>query len=196
MNADTRLTRADVERIVREARERGVRIDLSGLDLRWAILADATLADAILVDADLTGAHLSGADLTGADLSGADLTGADLRGADLPGADLTGADLRGAILRGAKGVISFGTTPSGVARMIPLPGGFWWLTIGCWSGTTYDLRTLIDGDDWPEAQGDEQDRRRPILAALADLADAQATYRHDWLEAVVERWGDTTKETA
>ena len=43
----------------------------------------------------------------------------------------------------------------------------WHLRIGCWTGTTDDLRTPIAGDDWPEAEGAEQDKEtRP--AAIAD----------------------------
>ena len=63
----TALTRADVDRIVADARAAGRR------------------------------ANLRGADLGGADLGRADLGRADLGGADLGGADLGGANLRGAI---------------------------------------------------------------------------------------------------
>jgi len=51
---------------------------------------------------DLRGVDLQGASLRGASLQGAYLQGADLRGAYLQGADLQGADLRGAYLQGAK----------------------------------------------------------------------------------------------
>ena len=65
------------------------RVDLSGADLRGAILRDADLSGAILRDADLSGAILRDADLRGADLRDADLSDADLSGADLRGADLS-----------------------------------------------------------------------------------------------------------
>jgi uncharacterized protein YjbI with pentapeptide repeats len=90
--------------------------DLSGRDLRRAVLAEATL-----IDSDFTGAFLDGADLSrttgggarfyqarmsGATLVKASLSGASFEGAHAPGArfdkaDLTGADLAGANLRGA-----------------------------------------------------------------------------------------------
>lgn len=106
-------------------------VDLSGLHLRTARLADLSFSDILLQRADLTGAtlhdtdlrradlretrlkraHLKRADLRGADLRdadlriaymhGANLERADLRGANLREADLRSADLRGADLRGA-----------------------------------------------------------------------------------------------
>lgn len=73
-------------------------VDLSGVDLRWAILRDTMW----------TGARLAGALLIAADLRGAVLRDADLRGATLVFAKLQGADLRGADLRGARLVHSVG----------------------------------------------------------------------------------------
>ena len=67
--------------------------DLSGVDFKWADLANAKLKGA-----DLSGTDLRWADLTAADLTGANLTGADLSWASLMEADLQDADLRGAIL--------------------------------------------------------------------------------------------------
>ena len=176
----TPLTRSEVEHAIREAHEEGERPNLCGANLRGV---------------NLSRANLLGADLSDADLRLADLRWANLRDANLAGADLHWADLSGADLRGALGVISLGETPSGPAHMVPLPTGTWQVTVGCWSGTTTALRELIAGDDWPEAEGDEQDRRRPILTALADHADSLAAYHADWLTAAVERWGsDTIKE--
>lgn len=174
----TPMTRDDVKRIVREARVMGVRPVLDGADLR----------EADLFEIDLSKAYLRGVDLSGANLRGANLSRAKLDWANLSGADLYGADLRGAV-----GVVDLGRTPSGPAWMVPLPNGTWQLTVGCWDGTRAELRTLIAGDDWPDATGTEQARRRPILASLADHADNLAAYHHDWLQAVVKRWGD--KET-
>ncbi|MFL0459096.1 pentapeptide repeat-containing protein [Kytococcus sedentarius] len=192
------IIRSDVERIVREARRRGHRIHLADLDLSRLDLSNAELRWANLRWANLSGADLRGADLRGADLHGADLSraalgGADLRGAEMTYANLSKTNLRGAHLSRAWGVALLGEVPSGPAWMVPLPNGTWRLTVGCWDGTTYELRTLIEGDDWPEAEGDEQDRRRPILTSLADHADNLAAYHDDWLQAVVKRWGD--KET-
>lgn len=97
---------------------------------------------------------------------------ADLRGANLSWANLYGADLRGASV--SHPLLSC-DTPSGRLTLVPLHD-HWHLRIGCWTGTTDDLRTLIAGDDWPEAEGTEQDKRRPVLAAIADLVDAHIAY--------------------
>jgi uncharacterized protein YjbI with pentapeptide repeats len=103
-----------------------VLVDLSGADLRGAVLgcpdfvgldlsterlqlanlnganlSEADLEDATLTSADLAGATLQLADLNGANLSRANLQLANLNGADLSGADLKGANLSGADLKGA-----------------------------------------------------------------------------------------------
>ena len=67
----------------------------------------ADLSEASLIDADLSGADLKSAILHGANLMNARLKGADLRGADLSSAILFGtdfdkADLRGANMNGAE----------------------------------------------------------------------------------------------
>ena len=82
-------------------KNRGVRTDLSGADLRRANLSDANLSGAELYGADLSDAKLSGADLTRADLSDANLSFANLSGAELYGADLSDACLLSASLRHA-----------------------------------------------------------------------------------------------
>ena len=172
----TPLTRDEVLRIVREARKRGERANLSGADLR--------------------GADLGGADLRGADLGGADLRGAYLSGAYLSGAYLRGADLRGANLSGAAGgLLAIDGLPSGSVRLAPTPDG-WALRVDCWGdGTaTYGpdaLRDLIAGTDWPEARGAERDRRRPGLAALADLCDAHIAMWPDLVPDLAKQWGTT-----
>ena len=130
-----------------------------------------------------------GADLRRANLRGADLSWADLRGADLSGADLSGANLSGADLSGALGgLLAIDGLPSGSARLTPTPDG-WSLRVGCWVGTPATLRTLIAGTDWPESRGAEQDRRRPGLAALADLCDAHAAAHPDLVPMLAEKWG-------
>ena len=121
----TRSTIAVIEaptyaRALEWASRRGVPlidVDLEGLVLRSAFLAEADLRGAGLIDADLTSCYLRNADLRGADLRGArlvnaflgatDLRQADLREAqlshaDLRGAKLAGADLRGTIMTGAR----------------------------------------------------------------------------------------------
>ena len=193
------MTRDEVLRIVREAQGRGERPNLRGADLTGADLTRADLTGADLRWANLTRADLTGADLTRADLSGANLRWADLRWANLYGANLRGADLRwanlnGANLYGARGeVLAIDGLPSGPVRLIPTLDG-WSLRIGCWGdGTaTYGpaaLRDLIAGTDWPEAEGEEQDRRRPGLAAVADLCDAHAAANPDLIADLAKHWG-------
>ncbi len=84
----------------------GKRLDLSGANLRGAVLIDAVLRDANLSGANLRRADLRGAVLIDAVLRDANLSGADLRGAVLidavlRDANLSGADLRKAVLRNA-----------------------------------------------------------------------------------------------
>lgn len=180
----TPMTRRDVERIVQEARKRNIRPSLYDADMRDVDLSDLDLSKVFLYRANLRGAFFSGTNLSGASLPWADMSFADLRGANLDGADLHETNLSWAL-----GVVPLGHTPSGPARIVPLSNGTWWLTVGCWSGTTDNLRTLIAGDDWPEAVGIERDLRRPVLESLADHADNLANYHSDWLDAVVKRWG-------
>lgn len=73
------------------------RLNLSGTDLRWAVLNKAKL-DGV----DFTYAHLDNAQLKGAELRGALLLNAYLNEAILEGAQLQGADLSGAVFRNAK----------------------------------------------------------------------------------------------
>ena len=80
---------------------KGVRADLRGANLGCTNLSGADLRGAILEGADLRFANLGCADLSGADLRGADLRGADLRFANLRFANLEGANLSGANLRDA-----------------------------------------------------------------------------------------------
>lgn len=101
----------------------GIRLDLTGADLRGLDLARANLSRVDLTDANLTGANLYRVNLSRADLSGADLSGANLFEADLSGCILAQADLRDANLRnaflnsanlaGAIGAIDAGSDPRG-----------------------------------------------------------------------------------
>ena len=90
------MNRADVDRIVSEAHEAGVRADL-----RDANLGGANLWGADLGGANLGGANLGGANLWGANLGDANLWDANLRDANLWGANLWDANLRDANLRDA-----------------------------------------------------------------------------------------------
>ena len=156
-----------------------------------AVAAESSLYGANLREADLRGADLRGANLRGANLREANLRGANLREADLRGADLYGANLRGADLHGA-GILHIDGLPSGSATLIPDPDG-WVLQIGCWRGTITELREMIARDDgWPEAVGAQIVERRPMLAALADMADAWAAVNQLLLERVRKLHGTKT----
>ena len=92
------MTPDELQHVLRQSRESGLRPDLRKADLSGADLRGAVLSEADLRGAKLSGADLSGANLRGAKLSGADLSGANLRGANLRKVDLRGADLRKAVL--------------------------------------------------------------------------------------------------
>jgi hypothetical protein len=84
--------------------------------------------------------------------------------------------------------------PSGNLTFIPTPEG-WHLTIGCWEGTTAELRAMIAKDDgWPAAKGEKITARRPMLEAAATMCDAYAAANPDALAEVktaAERWKET-----
>ena len=167
--------------------------DLGSANLGSADLRSANLRSADLRSANLRSANLGFADLGSADLGFADLRSANLRSADLRSANLGSANLRFADLRSANLVgttcLSVTGLPSGHAILAPLPDG-WRLTVGCWNGTVVELRELIAREeDWPEATGDEIERRRPMLSALADMCDAWIAVNGVALEQVQTKWG-------
>ena len=188
------MSRAEALAVVGAARASGADADLRGADLRGANLSGANLRWADLSGANLSGANLSGADLSranlrGDNLSGANLSWANLRGADLSGADLSGANLSGANLSGAgwDGLVLDGL-PSGRALLIPTPAG-WALWVGCERGTVQHLRDIIAGDDWPSGCSEvERERRRPVLALVADLADAWIAAHPETVPDLAKRW--------
>ena len=200
----TRMKRGNALRAVEEARERGVRPDLRGVDLSYAYLCGADLAEADLVGANLTDADLQGADLFGADLRHSDLISAHLQEADLQGENLDGANLQEADLICANltgvdlsyanladtwwdGLAIDGLHPCRIL-LLPTPGG-WRMTVGCWSGTPDELRVLIAQDDgWPEARGGEITRRRPLLEAALHVVDAHIAGHPDVIDELKERW--------
>lgn len=143
--------------------------DLRGADLSGADLRGADLSGAYLRGANLHGANLHGADLSWADLSRANLRGADLRGADLHGANLSRADLSRANLNGAlhEHILPINAGASGMGALYPQAEG-WRVSIGCWKHHTLDelADLLADRIDWPEAKGEERERRRPLLRAI------------------------------
>lgn len=197
-------------------------MDLHDVDFRGADLRGAKLREANLSDADMTGARMYGADLPdadlrraalnyadlyqacffradcrdadfrGANLCQADLYRADMREADLFSANLRDADLCYTILTGASVIGLFlEGLPSGHLVFIPTPKG-WQLTIGCWDGTTAELREMIaKDDDWPGAEGEQITERRPMLEAAADMCDSYAAaypYAVDGVKAAADRW--------
>ncbi|GAB3042081.1 pentapeptide repeat-containing protein [Sediminivirga luteola] len=159
-------------------------------------LTEATLR--ALIGTDLQGADLRSANLRVANLRYADLRSANLQGADLRSANLWGANLRYADLRVANlwstdlwGYFPI-QTPSGPGYCAPTPDGLR-LTIGCWDERSLDdLRALLaDEAEWPNAVGEERERRRPFLAAVLAQAEATEAYYADYLAELREKWGET-----
>lgn len=176
-----RLTRNEVLEAVRQAREFGECPDLSGANLSGADLRDADLSDA-----DLWRANLRDTDLRDAYLHGANLSGANLRGANLSGANLRSANLRGIFWGG----LQITELPSGQLTLIPTSDG-WQIQLGCWSGTPDQLRALIAQDNgWPEAEGDEIDRRRPYLEAALALCEVHMADHASVIDDLKKRWGE------
>jgi Pentapeptide repeats (8 copies) len=89
--------RLPISRAAETAASPPLDLNLTGVDLREAVLPDIDLKRA-----DLTGALLEGADLRAATLRETRLLDADLRKTDLREAQLQGADMRGADLGGAR----------------------------------------------------------------------------------------------
>lgn len=171
--------------------------NLTGAKMSQATFSDADLRRATLNYADLHQAYFYRADMRDADLRGAnlfqaDMYRADMRDADLFCANLYDADLEYAVLIGANfvGLVLDGL-PSGRLIFIPTPEG-WHLTIGCWDGTTAELREMIAKDyDWPGAEGEEIIVRRPMLEAAADMCDSYAaSHPHAVadMKSAADRW--------
>ncbi|MGC3954606.1 MAG: pentapeptide repeat-containing protein [Propionicimonas sp.] len=182
------MNRAEVLELVAAARAKGERPDLRGVYLRGADLRGANLRGAYLYGANLYGAYLYGAYLYGADLRGANLYGAYLRGADLRGANLRGANLRGANLdTDVFPVLQILSLPSGPVQFAPWEDG-WELKVGCWTGDPDSLEVLISGNEgWPEAEGEECERRRPGLAGVVALCRAWMAMYPDAVEQAKAR---------
>lgn len=88
---------------------------------------------------------------------------------DLYRADLYGADLRGANLHGAihEHIMPINAGASGMGALYPQADG-WHVSIGCWRHHTLEdfADLLADRINWPEAVGEERERRRPLLRAI------------------------------
>jgi hypothetical protein len=52
------------------------------------------------------------------------------------------------------------------------------------------LKELITGDEWPEAEGEEKDRRRPSLEGLIILCEAHIALWPDVIDELKEKWGN------
>lgn len=92
---------------IREAREAGLTIDLSGQDLRGVDLSNEDLSDANLQNTNLEGADFSGANLTSVNLTGANISAANFKNTNLIfariiDANVTGADFEGANISNAE----------------------------------------------------------------------------------------------
>ncbi|WP_455951387.1 pentapeptide repeat-containing protein [Arcanobacterium haemolyticum] len=148
-------------------------------DLLKQILELETLADA-----DLTFADLSFADLCYANLSFADLTFADLCYANLDSANLCGANLSLVYY-----ILQISNFYKYQAIFKPTPDG-WKITIGCWTGSIEELRTLADKDDgWPESTGKKIIENRPRLHLIADMCEMHMARFPGYIEKLAEKWG-------
>ncbi|CAB0970284.1 pentapeptide repeat-containing protein [Corynebacterium diphtheriae] len=216
----TRMTRAEVEKIVAEARVENKTPNLQGANLRFVDLCGADLQAADLRGADLRGATLQGADLRFADLRFADLRGANLRGDDLRGANLRFANLRDAGLRGAnlwganlrdaglRGANLWGANLRGAnlydciwdgLQITQPPYGQviltptckgWWMSIGCWDGTPEELKTLISKDEGGIEAGDENHLPCSYLEAVFALCEAYMKDNAKIIDDLKGIWGD------
>lgn len=123
---------------------------------------------------------LIGENLSHANLHNASLSYADMRHADMTGACLAGANLYKASTDGILQIT--GLHPHQII-VTPERDG-WNINIGCWNGTTAELRTLIAQDTgWPEAEGDEILRRRPLLEAALTMIEAHMAAHPNALDA-------------
>jgi uncharacterized protein YjbI with pentapeptide repeats len=94
------------------------KVDLGGVHIPKADLADASLSGAWLRDANLRDAYLGGADLSGTMLMDANLYGAQLYGTDLSEAFLYNADLTGVELYGYIGRHAFRSANLRAAELV------------------------------------------------------------------------------
>lgn len=171
--------------------------NLWGTNLRDAYMADANLTKANLMDAHLRGVNLWGADLTSANLLGANLMDADLTNANLTDADLTGANLT----YSTGGVAQINNLYPYPATLQPTPNGWyvrlqptlsgWYVLASGWCGPLEELREITtsnNDDDWPEALGEECERRRPLLQAILSVFDAHVANHPDIINELNDLW--------
>ncbi|OLN14879.1 hypothetical protein BUE64_10515 [Corynebacterium diphtheriae subsp. lausannense] len=190
------MTRAEVERIVAEARAENKTPNLQGANLWVTNLRFADLRGVDLQAANLRGSDLQGADLQDANLQGADLQDANLQGADLQHASLRDADLQGADLRFADlhdctwAGLQIKQLPYNQAILTPTRKG-WRIRIGCWDGTPEELKTIISKDDgWIETGGDENHLPCSYLESVLTLCEAHMKNNAKIIEDLKAKWGD------
>lgn len=166
------------------------RANLSGATLHSAYLAGGNLVNTDLSNTSCYRANLSGTDLAGARLFCTNLACASLTRAYLRGTDLRYANVHRALLtRAVWDGLQVGPLPSGPAAVVPTSAG-WEIRVGCWRGTLGELETLIAQDDgWPEAEGEEIKRRRPILKAFIALAKTHIEDHPGVIRNLAKRWG-------
>ncbi len=172
--------------------------NLSSANLAGAKLSRANLSYANLSYANLSYANLGYANLSKADLSHASITNVDLTSTELTHANLTGTGLSYANLgKGRRWEVMHFSTPSGDGYLVPTPDG-WRVSVGCFHDKTLDdlLDLIEDRDEWPEATGEERERRRPALAAAYALAKAHTEYHADKIEELARIWLPTTESAA
>lgn len=168
-------------------------MNLTGADLWYADLWDSDLSDANLTRASLMEADLTGAILWYANLQNTNMTGADLRSASLKNANLSKTCFDHANLSGATGgVVQINDLYAHPATLQPTPDG-WYARVGCWYGTLDALHEIAksdNDDDWPEACGDERERRRPLLQAILGVFDAHVNNHPDIIDQLNNQWGE------
>lgn len=181
-----RMTRAEVEKIVAEARAENKTPNLQGANLWVTNLRFADLRGVDLQAAKLRGSDLQDADLQDANLQHADLQHASLRGANLQGADLRFADLHDCTWAG----LQIKQLPYNQAILTPTRKG-WRIRIGCWDGTPEELKTIISKDDgWVETGGDENHLPCAYLESILTLCEAHMKNNAKIIEDLKAKWGD------
>lgn len=170
-------------------------VNLSGSNALWADFTGSNLSGSNLSGSNFSGStfycsNLSGTYLRGSKLSWADFTGSNLSRSNLSLTNLTETNLREVNSSGATipGYIPL-KTPSGEGDIRATPDG-WRVSLGCWQHRTLSELQLIIADkvDWPEARGDEREKRRPFLVAVAALMEAQIAYYPNLIAELEEKW--------
>lgn len=158
--------------------------------LPGSVFARAYVRNTRFVFANLSNTNLEATSFIRCNLGSVRLHMATMIGAELTGSDLYMARTSGTMFTSDHGVGIYAQAglPSGPVYMFPTSEG-WELHVGCWYGSVNDLEWMISSDEgWPEAEGEECDRRRPGLQALvASLRAHQELYREEH-DSIVRYW--------